>query len=186
MSSKEVRVGIVGTGNIAYVHEAGYTESSDLAQIVAVCDVNEAVARDRAPPYGARVYSDYRALVAEAEMDMVDVTVPHRWHDEIAMSALQPRLHHPARAACSVHQTVLAVGCGQLPLSKQHQLRVGGAANKVDHYHHHRDITQHGMMQHIAQPLGNIVPDALLLGLFDDIEAGRGNRQFAGRVKNRA
>ena len=89
MSKKKVRVGIVGTGNIAYVHEAGYTESSDLAQIVAVCDVNEAVARDRATPYGARVYRDHRALVSDAEIDLVDVTVPHRWHYEIALAALQ-------------------------------------------------------------------------------------------------
>ena len=42
------------------------------------------------------------------------------------------------------------------------------------------------MMQHIAQPLGNIVPDALLLALFNDVEAGEDQRQGAGRDEKRA
>lgn len=93
MSNKQVRVGIVGTGGIAYAHEAGYTECGDLARIVAVCDVNEKVARERAAPYEAKVYGDYRALVADAEIDLVDITVPHRWHYEIALAALEQGKH---------------------------------------------------------------------------------------------
>jgi predicted dehydrogenase len=75
MSNNKVRVGIVGTGGIAYVHEAGYTEMGDHAQIVAVCDVNEEVARERAAPYEAKVYTDYRELIADADIDLVDITV---------------------------------------------------------------------------------------------------------------
>lgn len=93
MSNRKVRVGIVGTGGIAYAHEAGYTECDDLARIVAVCDVNEKVARERAAPYEAKVYGDYRALVADADVDMVDITVPHRWHYEIALAALEQGKH---------------------------------------------------------------------------------------------
>jgi predicted dehydrogenase len=93
MSSKQVRVGMVGTGGIAYVHEAGYSECGDLAQIVAVCDVDEQVARERAAPYEARVYGDYRALIADAGIDLVDITVPHRWHYEIALAALEQGKH---------------------------------------------------------------------------------------------
>ncbi|MGO8951294.1 MAG: Gfo/Idh/MocA family protein [Ktedonobacterales bacterium] len=93
MSEKKVRVGLVGTGGIAYVHEAGYEEISDRARIVAVCDVNEEVARDRAIPHEATVYTDYRELVTNPDIDMVDITVPHQWHYPIALAALEQRKH---------------------------------------------------------------------------------------------
>jgi predicted dehydrogenase len=92
-SAKKVRVGIVGTGGIAYVHEAGYTEPGDTARIVAMCDIDVEVARKRASAYGAKVYADYRELVADPEVDMVDITVPHRWHYPIALAALEQRKH---------------------------------------------------------------------------------------------
>ncbi len=93
MSTRQLRVGIVGSGGIAYVHEAGYTGCGDLARIVAVCDINEEVARERAAPYEAKVYADYRALVADREIDLVDITVPHRWHYDIALAALEQGKH---------------------------------------------------------------------------------------------
>jgi UDP-N-acetyl-2-amino-2-deoxyglucuronate dehydrogenase len=93
VSEKQVRVGLVGTGGIAYVHEAGYEEVSDRARIVAVCDVNEEVARDRAIPHEATIYTDYRELVTNPDIDVVDITVPHQWHYPIALAALEQRKH---------------------------------------------------------------------------------------------
>ena len=93
MLTQKVRVGIVGMGGIAYVHEAGYTDPGDLSEIVAVCDSDEVLARDRAIPYGAKAYSDYRELIADPNVDLVDVTVPHRWHYPIALAALEQGKH---------------------------------------------------------------------------------------------
>ncbi|HVB75763.1 MAG TPA: Gfo/Idh/MocA family oxidoreductase [Ktedonobacteraceae bacterium] len=90
MSDKKVRIGM---GGIAYMHEAGYAEASDSAQIVAVCDVDEELARDRAIPYQARVYTDYHALIADAGVELVDITVPHHLHYPIALAALQQHKH---------------------------------------------------------------------------------------------
>src|SRR5580700_8795890 len=93
MNNKKVRIGIVGTGGIAYMHEAGYTELGDLCEIVAVCDIDEEAARNRAEPYQAKVYTDYHDLVADTSVDMVDVTVPHRWHYPVALAALEYGKH---------------------------------------------------------------------------------------------
>lgn len=93
MRNNKVRVGIVGMGGIAYMHEAGYSELGDLCQVVAVCDVDEEIARDRAAPYQAKVYTDYQALIADAGVDLVDITVPHRWHYPIALAALEKHKH---------------------------------------------------------------------------------------------
>jgi len=93
MSKNKVRVGMIGMGGIAYMHEAGYTDPGDFSEIVAVCDVNEKLARDRAMPYGATAYTDYRALIANPDVDLVDITVPHHLHYPIALAALQQRKH---------------------------------------------------------------------------------------------
>lgn len=93
MSEGKVRVGIVGAGNIAYVHEAGYSELGDRASIVALCDIDEDAARRHAVAYEAAVYTDYHELLADPTIDMVDITVPHHLHYPIALAALQQRKH---------------------------------------------------------------------------------------------
>ncbi len=93
MSEKKVRVGMIGMGGIAYMHEAGYTDPGDSSEIVAVCDVNEELARDRAIPYDAKVYTDYHDLIADPGVELVDITVPHRLHYPIALAALEGGKH---------------------------------------------------------------------------------------------
>jgi predicted dehydrogenase len=93
MSENRVRVGMIGMGGIAYMHEAGYTDPGDFSKIEAVCDVDEALARDRAIPYAAKVYTDYHALIADPDVDLIDITVPHHLHYPIALAALKQRKH---------------------------------------------------------------------------------------------
>jgi predicted dehydrogenase len=93
MSANKVRVGMIGMGGIAYMHEAGYTDPGDFSEIVAVCDVDEELARARAIPYQARVYTDYHELVADPGVDLVDITVPHHLHYPLALAALEQGKH---------------------------------------------------------------------------------------------
>ena len=93
MNNSRVRIGIVGAGGISYMHEAGYTEIDDLCELVAFCDVNEEIARSRAEPYQARVYTAYQELLADPAIDMVDITVPHHLHYPIALAAMEQGKH---------------------------------------------------------------------------------------------
>lgn len=93
MSDRRVRVGIVGLGAVHWMHDSGYSEVADLAEVKAVCDTDETLAKSRADYYGARACTDYRDLVSDPEIDMVDVTVPHRLHYPVAMAALEQRKH---------------------------------------------------------------------------------------------
>lgn len=88
-----VRVGIVGMGNIAYMHEAGYSEQPDAAQIVAVCDADAAIAGQRAAAYDAKIYTDFHALIADPDVDLIDITVPHRLHARFVVEALTAGKH---------------------------------------------------------------------------------------------
>lgn len=93
MSEQKLRIGIIGAGGISYMHEAGYTEIDDLCELVAFCDLDEELARSRAEPYQARVYTAYQDLIDDPAIDMVDITVPHRWHYPIALAALEAGKH---------------------------------------------------------------------------------------------
>ena len=93
MNEQRVRIGMIGTGNVSYMHEAGYNEIDDLCELVAFCDLDEERARTRAEPYQAEVYTAYQDMLARSAIDMVDITVPHHLHYPIALAALQQGKH---------------------------------------------------------------------------------------------
>ena len=93
MSTHRMHIGMVGAGGISYLHEAGYREIDDLCELAAFCDLDEELARSRAEPYQARVYTAYQDLITDPTIDIVDITAPHRWHYPIALAALEQGKH---------------------------------------------------------------------------------------------
>lgn len=93
MSGKKIKVGMVGLGQISYAHEAGYTEIPELVEIAAVCDLDEAKAHYRAERYQAKVYTDYQQLLADSQIDVVDIALPHHLHYPAAMATLEAGKH---------------------------------------------------------------------------------------------
>ncbi len=82
-----IRVGIVGAGQMASLHAAAYKEIED-AEVYAVCDRREEVAINKALEWGAsRSYTDYADLIADPNVDAVEVLTPHHLHHEIVMAA---------------------------------------------------------------------------------------------------
>ena len=93
MSSKKLGVGILGAGLIAPAHAAGFQEVPDLAQVVGVCDLDREKADNLAALFGARVYSDYHALIADSSVELVDVLLPHHLHLPTALAVLAAGKH---------------------------------------------------------------------------------------------
>ncbi|MGA2502965.1 MAG: Gfo/Idh/MocA family oxidoreductase [Anaerolineales bacterium] len=94
MANQKVRVGLIGLGSISYAHEAGYSEMEETCEIVALCDVNEEEVNNRIEMHpGARGYTRYQDLLADPNVDMVDIIVPHVLHYEIAKLALEKGKH---------------------------------------------------------------------------------------------
>ena len=88
-----VRVGIVGCGRISVLHEMGYRGRND-ARIVAVCDTNKGRAQERAKAWGvSKVYTDYEDLLADPEVDLVELLVPHHLHADMTVAACQAGKH---------------------------------------------------------------------------------------------
>jgi predicted dehydrogenase len=85
-----VRIGIIGAGWIAAEHVANLARLDD-AEVVAVCDVDEARARKLAGD--AATYTDWRKLVASEKPDALVVCVPPLAHREVAVPALEQGIH---------------------------------------------------------------------------------------------
>lgn len=58
---------------------------ADTYRLVAICDIDEAVAKQYAEEYGATAYTSLRAMVAKEDIDVVDVTVPGRAHHAVCV-----------------------------------------------------------------------------------------------------
>ena len=69
MEIKQIRMGIVGAGTWGRTHASIYAEHL-FADPVAICDMNEARAREIADEFGIRkVYTDYHDMAADEEID---------------------------------------------------------------------------------------------------------------------
>lgn len=88
-----LRIGIIGAGQIATLHVDGY-KKLDGVRIHAVCDKREDIAIERALGWGAqRCYTDYRDLLADPEVDAVEILTPHHLHEEMALAAIAAGKH---------------------------------------------------------------------------------------------
>jgi UDP-N-acetylglucosamine 3-dehydrogenase len=67
-----IRVAVVGVNNIGKRHCKVYKEHPD-TELVAVCDLNEALARSVGDQFKAQVYTDLRTLLAQEQVDVVSV-----------------------------------------------------------------------------------------------------------------
>jgi len=93
MPSGKFHVGILGAGLIAPIHAAGFQEVPELAEVVAVCDTNRENAENLATLFDARIYADYQDLIADPDVDLVDLLLPHHLHYPAAMAVIQARKH---------------------------------------------------------------------------------------------
>jgi predicted dehydrogenase len=89
-----IRIGLIGAGGIARPHVDGYNASPD-AVITAVADVFEENAQRRAEQAGGdvKVYSDFNDLVADDNVDAVDICLPHHLHAPAILAAAKAGKH---------------------------------------------------------------------------------------------
>ena len=89
----KIRIGVIGTGIIGKSHINRY-QSIPEAEVVAVCDIAEAEARRVAEQNKiARVFTDYKELLAVEEIDAVDVCLHNKLHAPVTIAALEAGKH---------------------------------------------------------------------------------------------
>ncbi len=97
MKNGKLQVGIIGCGGIAnQKHFPSLKAHSDKVDLVAFCDLIEERARMGAEKYGvsdAKIYTDYKELLADPDIDVVHVLTPNISHCEITVDAFAAGKH---------------------------------------------------------------------------------------------
>lgn len=90
-----LKIGLIGCGGITRVHVNGWLAVDDRAEIVAVADVSPENAQTRVDQIGhdVKIYSDYADLLADPDIDAVDITLPHHLHRDAIVAAAQAGKH---------------------------------------------------------------------------------------------
>jgi len=88
-----VRFGLIGTGTWGNVHAEVYA-THHRASLAAVCDLDGVRARKTADQWGARrVYTDYREMLRDPDIDAVAVATPDFAHREPIVAAARAGKH---------------------------------------------------------------------------------------------
>ena len=100
MAKPKLRIGLIGSGFMGKAHAFGYTTAArvfDLPfelELHTLADVNDEMAAKAAAALGfARSTSNWRAMVADPEIDVVNITAPNALHKEMALAAIAAGKH---------------------------------------------------------------------------------------------
>lgn len=91
--AKTLKVGVIGVGGIARTHFPGWKESP-LAEIVALSDVVPETLKAAGQAQGVtKLYDKFEDLMADPDIDIVDICTPNMYHAPLAVAALEAGKH---------------------------------------------------------------------------------------------
>lgn len=111
-----VKIGIIGCGGIANGKHMPALKTVENVRMVAFCDIIREKAEKAAKEYGtpdAKVYTDYKELLRDSEIEIVHVLTPNKEHAEITIDALYAGKHvmcekPMAKSAADAHRMLEA------------------------------------------------------------------------------
>ena len=93
-TASRLKVGVLGAGPIAQAAHFESAAKARNAELYAICDVAEDLATRMATAHGAaRVYTDYEAMLADPEVDIVIVATSDAFHVAASKAALDAGKH---------------------------------------------------------------------------------------------
>lgn len=94
--SKKLKVAVVGCGGIANNKHLPALAKLEEVELVAFCDIVEERAEKAAKEFGtaeAKVYTEFRKLLSETDVEVVHVCTPNDSHAEITVASLESGRH---------------------------------------------------------------------------------------------
>ena len=100
MTKPKLRIGLIGSGFMGKAHAFGYAAAArvfDLpfeVDLHMLADINEEAANKAAAALGfSRATADWRSMVADPAIDIVNITAPNALHREMALAAIAAGKH---------------------------------------------------------------------------------------------
>lgn len=91
-AKKKLRVGILGAGSIANAHARGWASYPESAEIVAFADIDTVRAQQMSDLHAggrAVAFGSGEEMLAEADLDIVDICLPHHLHKDAIIQAAE-------------------------------------------------------------------------------------------------
>lgn len=134
--AKQLKVAVIGAGGIAATHMPGWADSEH-TEVVAGCDVNEAILQKWGTTYGvSRLTTHAESLINDPDIDIIDICTPNNYHTPLAVAALNAGKHvlceKPlAPSPDDIRQMITARDAsGKLLMTAQH-FRFSGSAKAM-------------------------------------------------------
>jgi predicted dehydrogenase len=94
MTTNTIRVGVLGAGSWAQLAHIPGWQRDPRAEVVAIADVEGERARDFAQQFSIpQATSNWQAVVANPDIDVIDIVTPSHTHFELAEAALEAGKH---------------------------------------------------------------------------------------------
>lgn len=93
---EKIRLGIIGIGNQGSGYSKLIIDESKVGniEVVAACDIDEEKLKEYGKKYSSvLIYTDWKELILSKKVDAIVTTVPHYLHTEIAIFALDNKVH---------------------------------------------------------------------------------------------
>lgn len=87
----KLKVAVIGCGNVSVVHLEPI-QKSEVAKLIAVCDLKPERTRAAGERFQVPWYTDYRDVL-DLKPDVIHICTPHNTHMEIAVAAAQAGVH---------------------------------------------------------------------------------------------
>ncbi len=88
-----INIGIIGCGKISQARHIPEVTENPYATVYGVTDLNKERAKEVAKGIGAKVYSDYKEMLADSNIDAVIICSANCTHAEIACASLEAKKH---------------------------------------------------------------------------------------------
>jgi len=91
---ERVRIGVIGAGAVSDYHHVPGIRIDPRAELVSVCDPNEALLEQRQNDWGeSKTATDYQVIADDPEIDAVIIATPNFTHLPIALSCIEGGKH---------------------------------------------------------------------------------------------
>jgi len=89
-----MKIGILGAGAMGNAHVNGFRSlGRQNGEYTAICDIDEPKCRAFAEKYGLKAYFDLDEMLADGEVDIVDICLPSFMHEEFAVRVADAGKH---------------------------------------------------------------------------------------------
>ncbi len=89
-----IRIGLLGAGMMGATHIGGIraNKATD-AKYIGVCDIDDKKRNEFADKYGIKSYASFEEMIADEQIDMIDLSLPSHLHEEFCIKIVEAKKH---------------------------------------------------------------------------------------------